>query len=78
MRLSNPPKAFIVLAALVCITILMLFDRITSEAGVGLMGLIVGYGIGNGVAAKQGDPITPIFDTTNPARRAEDRDHPTQ
>lgn len=72
MMLSNPPKALIVLTALVCVTILMLTSRIEPETGAGLLGLIVGYGIGNGIAAAQGDPIKPIFDTKNPARRSED------
>lgn len=74
MILSNPPKALIVLAALFCVTILMMMQRIEAETGAGILGLITGYGIGNGIAAKQGDPIKPIFDQRDPHRRAEDRE----
>lgn len=73
MIMSNPPKALIVLACLVCITLLMLFDRVDSEAGLGIIGLIVGYAIGNGIAARQGDSEIPIFSPKEPKRRTEDR-----
>ena len=72
MNLTNPPKALIVLIALLCVTALMMFDRIQPEAGLGLLGLIVGYGIGNGIAAKQGDPVEPIFGTSRRDRRVGD------
>jgi hypothetical protein len=61
MILNNPPKAIIVLVALFCITLLMITRSIESEAGVGLLGLIVGYAVGNGIAAKNGDAVEPII-----------------
>jgi hypothetical protein len=60
INLNNPPKFYIVILALVCITILMITGTIDSDAGLGLLGLIVGYAVGNGIAAKQGEPIEPI------------------
>lgn len=60
LNLNNPPKFYIVVLALVCITVLMVTGTIESDAGLGLLGLIVGYAVGNGIAAKQGDPIEPI------------------
>ena len=61
LNLNNPPKAFIVVLSLLCITVLLLTKTIEAESGLGLIGLIVGYAIGNGIAAKQGDPIEPIL-----------------
>jgi hypothetical protein len=61
INLNNPPKFYIVILALVCITILMITKTIDSDAGLGLLGLIVGYAVGNGIAAKQGEAIEPII-----------------
>jgi hypothetical protein len=61
MTISNPPKAFILLVALICITILLGLNRITTEAGLPIITAIVFYGIGNGVAAKTGKPSEPII-----------------
>lgn len=61
LNLNNPPKFYIVVLALVCITVLMIFGTIDSDAGLGLLGLIVGYAVGNGIAARQDEPIEPII-----------------
>ena len=61
MTISNPPKALILLAALISLTILMALDKISTEAGLPLLTAIVFYGIGNGVAAKQGQDSTPVI-----------------
>lgn len=61
LNLNNPPKFYIVMLALVCISILMMTDTIESDAGLGLLGLIVGYGVGNGIAARQNEPVEPIL-----------------
>lgn len=68
----NPPKAVIVLAALFSITLLLLFGRINSDAAVGLLGLIVGYGVGNGIAAKEGMDAPPVIRTSRRDRRRND------
>jgi len=61
VKLVNPTKATIALVGMVCLTILMALNAIPSEAGVGLLGSIVGYAIGNGVQARKGEAVTPIF-----------------
>lgn len=61
MSINNPPKWVIVLASLASITYLMASNTIDSEAGVGLLGLIVGYGIGNGIAARNDQPVEPLI-----------------
>lgn len=60
MTFNNAPKWVIVMASLGCITLLMLTNTIDSDAGLGLLGLIVGYGVGNGIAAKSGEPVEPL------------------
>ena len=61
LEINNPPKAYIVILALVCITILMITNTIESDSGLGLLGLIVGYAVGNGIAARSGQPVEPII-----------------
>ena len=61
MSLANPSKALIALVGLVCITVLMVADSISQDAGIGLVSAIIGYAIGNGIAAKSGQPVEPII-----------------
>lgn len=61
MSLLNPPKAFIVLVSLICITILIVAGAIRSAEGLPVLTAIVGYAIGNGIAAHQGQPVDPII-----------------
>jgi len=61
MRISNPPKALIALVGLVCLTVLMALNSIEEATGTGLIGSILGYAIGNGIAARQGQDVDPIF-----------------
>ena len=61
LAVTNPPKALIALVAMVVITILMMTDSIGSDAGTGMLGSIVGYAIGNGIAAKQQSKVEPII-----------------
>lgn len=61
MTLNNPPKAFILLVALICVTILMAFGRIDTDSGMPILTAIVFYGIGNGIAARSGKPSEPII-----------------
>lgn len=61
MTLNNPPKALILLVALLCVTLLLALGRISTEAGLPIISAVVFYGIGNGVAAKTGKPSEPII-----------------
>jgi hypothetical protein len=61
LTVANPPKALIALAGMICITVLMLADRISPEAATGMLGAIVGYAIGNGIAAASHQKVTPII-----------------
>ena len=61
MTISNPPKALIALVGLICLTVLMATNSIEQATGTGLIGSILGYAIGNGIAARSGKPVQPII-----------------
>ena len=65
MNITNPPKALILLIALLCITILLATNSIDQNAGLPMISAIVFYGIGNGVAAKNGKDSPKIFGSKN-------------
>jgi hypothetical protein len=66
MTVQNPPKALIVLVALICITLLLVFGSVSETAGVAMISWIVGYGVGNGIAARGGDTAQPIIGPKRP------------
>ena len=61
MTVTNPPKAFIALIGLVCLTVLLAIGAIDKATGTGMIGTILGYAVGNGIAAKTGKPVEPII-----------------
>jgi hypothetical protein len=61
MNITNPPKALILLVALLCITVLLSIGKISQEAGLPMISAIVFYGIGNGVAARGGKDSPKMF-----------------
>lgn len=63
MTIANPPKALILLVALLCITVLVGIGKVSTEAGLPIISAIVFYGIGNGVGAKQGQQSPKIFES---------------
>jgi hypothetical protein len=66
MTIANPPKALILLVALLCITVLVGIGKVTTEAGLPIISAIVFYGIGNGVGAKMGQQSPKIFEQKPP------------
>ena len=61
MNIANPSKALIALVGLICLTVLMAVNAIASETGVPILTTIIGYAVGNGIAARRGDEVTPII-----------------
>ena len=61
MTIANPPKALILLVALICVTILLAVGRVSTEAGLPIISAIVFYGIGNGVASRSGTISSPVI-----------------
>jgi len=63
MTIGNPPKALILLVALLSLVLLMAIGKVDTEAGMPILTAIVFYGIGNGVAAKTNQQSPKIFET---------------
>jgi hypothetical protein len=61
VTLQNPSKALIALVALICVTVLIAVGSIDSNQGLPIITMIVGYAVGNGIAARKGDPVDPII-----------------
>lgn len=62
MKLANPSKAFVLLVALICVTVLLAMGKITAEAGLPIITAFGGYGLGNGLGAKAGARSPHIFE----------------
>lgn len=58
---NNPPKFWLLVIALVGVFVLLAFGKIEPAYGTGIIGTIVGYGVGNGIAAKNDEPVAPVF-----------------
>lgn len=67
MKIQNPSKATIALVALVCLTVLRALDKIDQSSFNGLVGLIVGYAVGNTMSAAKREPVQPIIGSKDPA-----------
>jgi len=61
MTINNLPKFVILLVGLLCLTALMIADKIDMQSGVPMLTMILGYAIGNGVNAKQGNESSNVF-----------------
>lgn len=61
MTVNNAPKFIILLVGLLCLTALMIADKIDMASGVPMLTMIIGYSIGNGVNSRTGEQPTNIF-----------------
>jgi len=66
MTIANPPKALILLVALLSLVLLMAIGKVDTSQGMPVLTAIVFYGIGNGVGAKQGAQSPKIFESKKP------------
>jgi hypothetical protein len=73
VNISNPPKFFGIMFICVLVSILLIMGKMDQVAGAGIIGTALGYLAGNGVAAKMGDPIVPIFQDDHPHHPHSDR-----
>lgn len=62
----NPSKALIALVGLVCITVLLSVGKIETTEGVPIITMIIGYSIGNGMAALTNKEVQPIIRKKDP------------
>lgn len=61
----NPSKALIALVGLVCITVLLSIGKLENSEGVPIITMIIGYSVGNGMAALTNKPVEPIIKKKN-------------
>lgn len=61
VTVMNVPKAIVAGGGLVCVTVLGIAGAISSDATVALISSILGYVVGNGIAAATGKPVQPIL-----------------
>jgi len=66
MTIGNPPKALILLVALLSLVLLMAIGRVDTSQGMPILTAIVFYGIGNGVAASKNQESPKIFQHKTP------------
>lgn len=66
MTIANPSKALIALVGLICLTVLMSIKAIDQATGMPVLTLVIGYAIGNGIAAKSGQEVQPIIGKKQP------------
>lgn len=60
MSIVNVPKLVLAVVFIIAVTVLLLTDHLDTTVGASLLTFIAGYIFGNGVAAKTGQPVTPI------------------
>lgn len=61
MTLTNWTKLVVAVCVILCCTALMITEHVTEAAGMGLIGTVVGYVLGNGIAARRNEPVEPIL-----------------
>ena len=62
VAVGSSGKLILAILAVVAITVLLMTHSIAESGGVGLLGLIVGYIVGNGVTAAGGKPVASILE----------------
>ncbi|MEM1333928.1 MAG: hypothetical protein AAGG08_10750 [Actinomycetota bacterium] len=61
VQIQNWPKTLLLVTAIVCATGLLALERISEAGGVGIISGALFYGLGNGIAARQGKPVEPAL-----------------
>jgi hypothetical protein len=61
----NPSKALIALVGLICMTVLISVGSIDQDQGLPIITMIVGYSVGNGMAALSNKQVEPIIKKKN-------------
>lgn len=61
LKVNNPPKFYLLVIALVGLFVLVLTHAVSWGDVELYFGIIVGYGVGNGIASAKGQPSEPVF-----------------
>lgn len=61
MNTLNVSKLITAVTSMLCVTVLMGMGALETVAGIPVITLVIGYMLGNGVAALRGHPVEPII-----------------
>jgi len=70
-KVNNPGKLAGVLVVLIFAGVGLLTSHITAGEWIAVSGPTLGYLLGNGIAARRGDPVEPVFGQTLRRRRTD-------
>lgn len=56
----NWAKLIVAVTTIVCVTVLMAMHALTDAVGIPVVTTVLGYMLGNGVAAVRGEAVTPV------------------
>ena len=62
----NPSKALIALVGLICMTVLISVGSIDQDQGLPIITMVIGYAVGNGIAALTNKEVQPIIRKKEP------------
>jgi hypothetical protein len=62
----NPSKALIALVGLICMTVLIAVGAIDQDQGLPIITMVIGYAVGNGIAALTNKEVQPIIRKKDP------------
>lgn len=62
----NPSKALIALVGLICTTVLISVGSIDQDQGLPIITMVIGYAVGNGIAALTNKEVQPIIRKKDP------------
>jgi hypothetical protein len=62
----NPSKALIALVGLICMTVLIAVGSIDQDQGLPIITMVIGYSVGNGMAAIMNKEVEPIIRKKDP------------
>jgi|CXWL01.1.fsa_nt_gi succinate-acetate transporter protein len=61
MTVNNPPKLWLLVLVLVGLFTMLAIGKVTTDQALPIISAIVGYGIGNGIASRNGESVEPVF-----------------
>jgi hypothetical protein len=70
----NAYKAIVAVVALVCVSVGRIVGEVSQETFASMFTFVLGYVLGNGIAAKNGTDVPGIIRPKPEGRRAEDRE----
>lgn len=66
--IQNSAKLIVAVVVIICCTVLLAVKAIDQGAGMAPIQLVIGYILGNGVAAIKGEPVTQILGRKDDAK----------